>query len=809
MKISLRWLSDYVELPGARPGSVGDVDEVARRLTMAGLEVEGISHPGAALQGVVVAQIRESTKHPNADKLSVTRVEVAGGQTLQIVCGAKNYQVGDKVPLATAGTKLPNGVEIKASALRGVESAGMLCSARELGLSEEASGLMILSPDAPLGAPIAQALGLDDVVLEVNLTPNRPDGLSHLGIARELSALTGAPLKLPKAKLAEAGGKAVDRIKVRIDEPVRCPRYAARVIEGVKIGPSPDWLARRLELCGIRAINNVVDVTNYVLLEYGQPLHAFDLDKLKGGEIVVRRAKPSEKLTTLDGKERSLDADDLLICDKERAHVLAGVMGGAESEVSPATKNLMLECAHFQPTGVRRSSKRHGLHTESSHRFERGADVEVIGAVIDRAAALIAELAGGKVLEGVVDNYPNPPAPRVVPLRWSRVSRVLGVEVPETEGRKILASLGFESESDAYRIPSWRVDVAREEDLIEEVARIRGYETIPAALPRSLAGLSAEPPSAEIERRVRQALAGAGFSEVVNYSFVSPAELDALGVGKGAIAVENPLSVEQSAMRTTLFAGLLQNVSRNLRHQVDSVRQYELGRTYVADPHGGRDGRPVAVESLKVAAVLWGRRDARGWTVKDDNVDFYDAKGAVESVLDSLAISGVRFEPASSSQLHPKASASVTALGANGERRALGTLGQVHPKAAKALGVPQEVYLLELDFDALCAAACLVPKHRSVARYPAVLRDLAVVVPRELPNDEVRRLILEVGAPLVEEARVFDVYTGKQIPEGKKNLAYALRFRSNERTLNDAEVTEAHTRIVAEVNRRLGGALRG
>lgn len=798
MRISLGWLSDYVTLPQSP-------EELAQLLTMAGLEVEGIERVGAELAGVVVGQIKESQPHPNADKLSVTRVD-AGGAWLQIVCGAKNYQLGDKVPVATVGTRLPGGLEIKLSSLRGVESAGMLCSARELGLSEDAQGLLIIEPAAPVGAPIARALGLEDTVLEVNVTPNRPDALSHLGIAREVAVLSGQKLRPPPPRLSEGVAAASGKVRIRIEDPQRCPRYVGRVVEGVSVGPSPAWMVNRLRACGVRAINNIVDVTNYVLLEYGQPLHAFDLERLAGAEIVVRTARSGERITTLDGKERSLDPDDLLICDRDRAQVLAGVMGGAESEVGSSTWRILLECAHFLPASVRRSSRRHGLHTESSHRFERGTDVEAIPQVIDRAAALIAELGGGTAQQGRVDVYPRPPEPRKVMLRPERVGEVLGVEVPPEECRRILGALGFAAlDSSTYLVPPRRVDVEREEDLIEEIARIRGYDAIPSVSPPASARLSAAPREMEVERRIRLAMAGAGFDEVVNYSFVAPEELAAFGEGPAPAALQNPLSVEQSVMRTTLYSGLLRNLSRNLRHQVGSVRLYELGRVYFPDPEGGEGTRPVAREVFVLAGVLFGRREPRAWTAPQEApVDFFDARGAVESVLGALRVRA-SFAPIESPAYHPRASAEVRSEG--GER--LGSVGELHPRVAKRLGVPAGAHLFELDVEALARLAVLLPAYRSLPRFPAVLRDIAVVVPLELGNEQVRKVILEVGAPLVQAASVFDVYAGSPLPEGKKNLAYALSYRAPDRTLTDAEVNEAHQRIVQEVNRRLGASLRG
>lgn len=810
MKISLNWLADYVRLP--------DPKELAARLTLAGLEVEGVSRPGEGLEGVVVAQVKAAVPHPNADKLQVTQIDAGGPSPLQVVCGAKNFKVGDKVPLATVGTTLPNGVSIQKAALRGVESAGMLCSAKELGLAEDASGLLILDPALEPGTPIAEALALNDTIFELNVTPNRPDALSHFGVARDVSVLTEAPLKLPEPALHESPAKAADQVKIRIEDPERCPRYAARVIDGVKIGPSPSWLVNRLKACGVRAINNVVDVTNYVLLETGHPLHGFDLERLAGAEIVVRRAKAGERLTTLDGKERTLDPDDLLICDRDQAQVLAGVMGGAHSEVTEKTTRVLLECAYFQPAGVRRAGKRHALHTESSHRFERGVDVQGIPYVLDRAAELIAQLAGGQVLQGRVDVYPKPLSPREVTLRLGRVSKVLGTGIPDAEIERILTALGFHALANkngvvTYRVPSFRLDVEREEDLIEEVARIRGFEKIPSVLPSSAPQLKPVPVAIEAERRARAALAGAGFDEVVNYSFVSPKEqpwfelrpLAEHGQPVRAILIKNPLSVEQSVMRTSLWQSLVENLTRNLRHQEDSVRLYEIGRVYLPDPEGGQGARPAATERLELAGVLWGRRAARSWTEKDAQVDFFDAKGAVETVLAAVHAQGVSFHPAETAPLHPRATAELR----DREGRQVGWVGELHPRTTRALSLPEGVHVFSLSWEAVTATAELVPAYRGLSKFPATYRDLAVVVPRELRSEEVRQVILEVGRPLVEDASVFDVYSGAPIPEGKKNLAYALSYRAGDRTLTDGEVNEAHGRIVEEVNRRVGAQLRG
>ncbi len=805
MKVSIEWLTDFVS-------SLPAPEELARRLTRAGLEVEGMHRPAEALVGVVVARIVAAGPHPNAEKLSVTQVE-AGGQSLQVVCGAKNFQVGDLVPLAAVGTTIPGGPTIQRASLRGVESHGMLCSGKELGLSDDASGLLILPQDLVPGTPLARALGLEDTVLEINVTPNRGDALSHLGVAREAAAVLGIPLHRRLRLPAESGAPVSDAIRIEIADPVGCHRFTARVLEAVRIAPSPAWLRRRLERCGVRSINNVVDVTNYVMLELGQPFHAFDLDRIHGGLLRVRRAREGERLTTLDGKPRTLVADDLVIEDTAGAQSLAGTMGGADTEVRDGTTRVLLEAANWDPGTIRRMARRHQLHSEASYRFERGVDRTVLPEVLDHGAALMAELSGATVRRGRIDVHPRPAEPRFVHLGKGEVEGLLGAPVQEQEVQSILSSLGFVAEAGGrWRVPGWRHDVERPEDLVEEVARVRGYEHIPSVLPSSSGELVPEPAWVEVERRVRSALSGAGFDEVVNYSFVDPAilpwvtprALEKLGTSVEAVALKNPLTPQQAVMRTTLLASLLPNVAFNLRQQPESLRLYEIGRAYLRDPQGGKDLRPVAEERLHVAGVLWGRRDPKSWTSKDEPNDFADARGAVEAMVSALSGGEVTCRLGRVAPFHPRATAE-----ARVGDTVLGWLGEVHPLVAEHLELPRGVFAFELEFGALERVAALSPRFEPLPRYPAVLRDVAVVVPVTMEAAEVRAVIREVGQPLVEDATLFDVYTGPPLPQGQKNLAFALRYRAPDRTLRDDEVATAHARIVEEVQRRLGGQLRG
>ena len=808
MRISLNWLSEYVDVAGL----AGGAEDLARRLTAVGLEVEAVERVGEGLAGVVAARILAAEKHPNAEKLSVTRVDAGAAEPLQIVCGAKNYQVGDVVPLATVGTTLPGGTRIEKAKLRGVESFGMLCSAKELGLSPDATGLLILDRGIAPGTPIAKALQLEDVLLEVNVTPNRPDALSHVGIAREVAAALGTRVRMPVARLAEQGTPAAELAKVRIDAPDRCARYAARVIEGVRIGPSPLWLARRLEACGVRSISNVVDATNFVLLELGHPLHAFDLDKVAGHEIVVRTARPGEKITTLDGKERALSTEDLLIADRDRGSALAGVMGGGDSEISAGTTRVLLESAWFQPGGIRRTSRRHGLKTEASYRFERGADPGMVIPAVDRCAALIAELAGGTVRPGIVHCHPREVRAPEVRLRWSRPAQLLGMEVAREDARKILAGLGFtERASDAegatWQVPSWRADVSIEEDLVEEIVRTRGYEAIPETLPHGASETPAEPADARAVAQIRAALEAAGFAEAVNFSFVAERELEpfdqhvATGDGSGralGIALKNPISAELSVMRTSLVPSLLKNVAHNRRQRIEDVRLYEIASVYHPGPNP--KDRPSA-ESVEVAGVLLGRRSPVGWAVPSDAADFYDAKAAVAGALDALGVEP-GWEAPGGGWLHPRHSARILAGDVP-----LGEVGELHPRVAAAFELPRGVLAFRLSLDALLRAARLVPQHRPIPRLPPVLRDLAVVVGDATPAATVEALVRE--EPLVESVTLFDVYRGAPLPPGKKNLAFAIAYRAPDRTLTDAEADAAHARIVKRLAERLGAELRG
>ena len=802
MKISVRWLRELC------PVTLSD-DEIAQRLTLAGLEVEGRESRSIG-PGVVAARVVSRTKVAGSDHLSVCQVDDGAGAH-QVVCGAQNYAAGDVVPMAQPGATLPNGMQIKKAKLRGVESNGMLCSERELGLSDDHAGLMILPPQTRIGAPLDELLGLPDTVFEINVTPNRPDALSHLGIARELSALTGVPLRLPQTAPA---GEAKVPAHVHDEDPERCPRYLARVIEGVKVGPSPLPIQERLRACGVRPISNVVDATNLALLELGHPLHGFDLDKLAGEKIIVRRAAEGEPMTTLDGKERKLAADDLIIADAEKPVALAGVMGGQTSEVSDSTTRILLESAMFEAAGVRRTARRHGLHTEASHRFERGMDEKTAAIAADRCAELIAQLAGGRVLPGVIDRYPAPLPQTQVWVRPARVSALLGTDVSAREVEQRLSSLQLEPldgnpERRLWGVPSWRRDLTREIDCIEEVARLRGYDTIPIEIPKAGVGETAAIlPQARVKSAARAALAAAGCDEVLNYSFVPEGDLLALDPEAKPLRVANPLTVEQGAMRTSLWPGLLRNLGHNLARGTRDLKIYELGRIYLPLPDPRHPDGPLAWPAWEpdhLALAMTGRRAPKGWTGGGEAVDFYDLKGALEDLLEAMGISEVTFVPAQAASLHPVSAAELRVAG----RRA-GVLGQLHPTAAQHFEVPPQTFLAELNWQALLDQATALHGFRGVPKFPAVARDLAFVVDAAVPAEKMLQEIRAAdGKRLLEQVTLFDVYRGAPVPEGKKSVAFGLSLRAADRTLTDGEADALCAGIRDRLKSALGAEIRG
>ncbi len=801
MRVPLSWLREYVAFDGP-------ADDLARRLTLAGLEVGGIDRPGEGVEGVVVARILEKGPHPAADRLSLCRV-TDGDETYDIVCGATNMTAGDTVALARVGARLPGGLKIKKAKIRGQVSYGMMCSERELGLGDEHSGILILPADLELGRSVTEVLGLPDAVLEVEITPNRADCLSVVGVAREVAALCGLPLRVPEPQVPEAGDPVHGQTSVEIYDPDLCHRYAARIVRGVRLGPSPLWLRRRLEACGVRAINNVVDVTNYVLLELGHPLHAFDLGRLAGGRIVVQRARPGDRFTTLDGQERVLDADTLMIWDAERPVAVAGVMGGMNSEVEDDTTDLLIESAYFLPANIRRTAKRLGLKTEASYRFERGTDIEGLLRALDRCAELVADLAGGKVATGIWDAYPTRHEPVQVRLRHRRVQQVLGCPVPADETVRCLASLGMrvlgqDAASVEVEVPFHRVDVTREIDLVEEVARLHGYDAIPTTLPRVAVtgdGVTARRAAAD---RVRDVLAAEGLFEAVTYSFVDPADDDRLGLpgdapDRNKVVLQNPLGRDTSVLRTSLVPSLLRALGLNLRRRNRDARLFEVGRTFHPE-HGGSLPR----EALRAAGVLAGRRFPLAWWAGPDTVDFFDARAVVERALGGLGVRSVRFEPAGDLPwLHPGRAARIV-VGAE----VVGWVGQIHPDRLGAFDLDEPAVAFELDLDRAATKAEPAGSFPGLGRFPAAERDLAIVVDRSVTVQQVLDEIEAMDSPLVRGAVLFDAFEGGRLPEGKVSLALRVTYRSDERTLTEEEVREVEAALLARLSDRLGARLR-
>jgi phenylalanyl-tRNA synthetase beta chain len=793
MKVSLNWLKDYVEIRL-------ELKDLINLLTMAGLEVEEATSVGEGFEGVVVAEINAIRKHPNADRLTLVEVKTHQA-TYAVVCGATNIKEGQKVPLALVGARLPNGIEIKRSKIRGVSSEGMLCSAIELGLGQDASGIMILPDHVPLGVDPGEALGLKDTILGISITPNRPDCLYAIGIAREIAALTRQKMKYPLSSLPNRGEEIHQKTSVTVLDQDLCPRYVARLIEGVKIGPSPYWMRNRLEKVGIRSINNVVDVTNYIMMEYGQPLHAFDFEMLEEGRIVVRRAKEGEKFVTLDGVERTLDGEMLMICDGRKPVAIAGVMGGLNSEIREDTQRVFLESAYFSPEGNRKTSKKLGLETEAAYRFGRGIDYGGCLSAANRATQLIQELAGGRVAEGVVDVYPAPIQSKPIRLRIKKIHQILGTEVSCNQARDYLNLLELEVQEEKEDIlivtpPSFRGDLEREIDLIEEVARLNGYDRIPMTIPTG-------PPSSEkrskeflMERKVIDTLIVHGYHEVINYSFTSPAFGDMIGFPPGDsrrqfLRIVNPLAEDSSVMRTTLIPGLMETLRYNLSRKNSNLKLFELKRVFL--PQGG-EKLPKEIKFLAGLAMGFDR-DSH-WAISPPrSVDFYDVKGCVEDLLEVLQIKGINFFRAEDiPYLHPGKASKVVL-----DQEVLGVLGEIHPHVLSHYDVQGKVYLFELDFNKIVKWAREERRFQSLPKFPAVYRDLSIVVDKTLEAERVVEAIRTLQQPFIEEVMLFDIYQGSPIPEGKKGISFRIRYQAKDRTFTDEEVNQYHEMVFSRL----------
>ncbi|MCL5962437.1 MAG: phenylalanine--tRNA ligase subunit beta [Chloroflexi bacterium] len=845
MKVPLSWLKDYVDITLSP-------EELAERLTLAGLEVGGIEYLGKEWEGIRVGRINTLERHPNADRLLVARIDTGRGE-VTVVTGAPNLSAGDKVPLGLPGAKIidaysPNKpvVTVKKAKLRGLESEGVVASEKELGLGEDHSGVLVLYEDAPIGAALVDVLG--DVVLDLELTPNLAHALSMVGVAREVAALTGARLHLPEVQWQATGAPIEGAVSVEVVDAYLCPRYSASLIRGVTIGPSPLRLRQRLIASGMRPINNIVDITNYVMLEWGQPLHAFDYDKLAGRRIIVRTARPGEQLTAIDHVARELSPEMLVIADADRASAVAGVMGGLDSEVGPDTTSILLESANFNPISIRRTARALKMRTEAALRFEKALDPELTMPALQHASELMRVYGGGEIARGVADVYLLRPEIRRIDLSPQEVHRILGMRVSTAEIVEILGSFGFGTEvvggdrelvlpravgtfgeggreewpTIIVTVPTFRRDVTLPADLIEEVARAKGYDRIPTSL------LSATLPKQELnevvtaENRIRDILVGAGMQEVITYSLTDlgtlrklfprsdtevtvagmlealTVETDRIAASGDLMKVANPLSPDHEYLRPTLMASLLELLSSNLKHS-GRVALFEVARAFIP-----RASDRLPVERRTVTGVISGQRQENSWLGHEGLMDFFDVKGAIETLFSHLGISDCRFEPGYSPTLHPGRTANVVV---NGE--SVGLVGEVHPLVRENFELPdQPVGLFDLNLELLLAHMGAGRYYRSLSRFPAVVQDLAVVVDESVSARAVRDTIREGGGDMVGEIELFDVYAGKSIPEGKKSLAYTITYQAMNRTLTDEEVAKIRGRIQRRLEQNLGAKLR-
>jgi phenylalanyl-tRNA synthetase beta chain len=788
MKVSLSWLKEYTAIRRSPA-------DLAEALTLVGLAVDAVVDRYRFLETVWVGRIVAVDAHPAADRLTICQVDTGRG-VIPVVCGAPNVAPGLLAPLALPGTTLPNGTVLEAGRVRGQRSEGMLCSAAELNLGADAAGIMLLKGSPPVGAALNTALSLSDPVLEIDLTPNRADCLSMIGVAREAAAIQGTRLSLPGVDLADTDNDIRLLTSVNIEAPDHCPRYVARVLENVAVRPSPFWLQDRLLSVGLRPINNIVDVTNFVMLECGQPLHAFDFDCLAENRIVVRTAGQGETFVTLDQKERTLDPEMLMICDGAKPVAIAGVMGGLNSEIRPDTRRVLIESACFDPLSVRKTSKKLGLGTDASRRFERGVDPDGTVQAANRAAALMAAVSGGRVVGGVIDAHPRPWTPKTIALSMRRTHQVLGVRVPRKKTARMLAAIGFQVESEPRKdelqitVPSFRVDVSRPEDLIEEVARLSGFDTIPTTFPRLPAG--ERPPAGRLEmrQRIQTVLTGFGFTEVITYSFIHGRSCDRLMLPAGdprrqTVAVLNPLTEDQSIMRSSLIPGLLETLRFNLAYQTRRLKIFEIGKVFLNRPEADLPDEPEMI------AGLWsGSRHPLSWTAKDTPCDFYDLKGSVEGLLGALSLPDVAVTQAPDGQcfyMRPGHSGRILSAG-----RRIGLIGELHPKVRAAFDLKQSAFLFELEADALAALISETRYQMRTFKFPAVARDITLILDRSIEAQAVLSAVGAMNMDLLENIQLFDVFSGGSVPMDKRSLSFRLTYRSPEKTLDDSAVNELH-----------------
>lgn len=813
MLVSLNWLKEFVDI-NITP------EEVAEVLTMGGIEIESLSHVGSELKFCYTAKIEKVYAHPNSDKLKLAEINI-GLRTETVICGAPNIEEGLVVAYATVGASLASGMKVSRLTIKGVESPGMLCSEKELGLGEDASGLLVFDGDTPVGVTLIDAFpDIEDVILEVSVTPNRGDCLSILGVAREIAALTGTTVRMPRLDMRESNQDVNDDLAIEVPDYDLCPRYAARIINHVQVRPSPFPVRLRLYRGGVRPISNIVDATNYVLMECGQPLHAFDYFSLQGQKIVVRRCFSGEVFQTLDNVERRLPPDTLMICDGEKSVALAGIMGGLNSEIVDSTNKVVIESACFERFGIRRTAKSLGMSTEASFRFERGVDPEGCVWAANRVSGLIQRWSGGDIYSGIIDVYPEPIRRNAVKLRGVKIRTTLGVDISLHEARAYLERLGIavrdiDDASEALKCtaPSWRWDLEREIDYVEEIARIHGFQNIPATMPLCRAEPDRTKRDFNLVNRVRDLMTASGFMEIVTMSFISTASADSFRVDpetEADLALINPLTEDFAVMRRSLLPGVMGALKRNLNFKNESVRLYEIGRTFV--PVFGSE---TPVEKLKLTGAACGSRlpdlwhfsrgeiDILGKVEVRPEVDFFDIKGALENVLEGLGINNVQFLPCSRPFLHPGKSSELLVNG-----RGIGCLGELSPEKTREIGLSKKVQIFDIFLEPIFVQSHKDKVFRPVPRYPFIERDVSIIVETNCSEDKIKLLISRLGHDIITSVILFDLYRGESIPEGHKSMAFRIRYQAEDRTLTDAEVQEVHSRVVETLISELKATVR-
>lgn len=811
MQVSIKWLKDYIDFTETP-------EQLADKLTMAGIPVENVVDPGEGLEKVVTGRIEKLEPHQNSDHLQICTMNVGLAENIIIVTGAQNVAEGQVVPVAMVGAHLPNGMKISKGKLRGVASNGMLCSAQELKLDleklpeEQKTGIFILPSDTPVGIPAKDVLGLNDVVLEFELTANRADCFSVFGLVREIAAITGNKPHFPEIKVNEDDNtKLNDIFSVEIADPDLCSRFSTRMLKNVKIGPSPEWMQQRLEGAGIRSINNVVDVTNFVMIELGHPMHAYDYDKITGKKLIARRAIEGEELHTLDDTSRKAKGEMLVIADSEKAAGLAGIMGGFETEITDTTTTVVLESADFYGPCIRRTARACGLSSEASGRFERGVDSETTIKALDRAAQLLQEMGACTVCEGIVDVYPNPKQANYVTFTPEQINNHLGTNIAKDVMLNIITSVGFDVTKDendeiTVKVPSWRNDVTCMADISEEIARLHGFDKIKSTLPNGVSMQGTQSAKQTFIDKAKASLSSQGLYETISFALTNEETFNKLNIPQDsplrkAVPIMNPLSDEYPLVRTTLLSSIFDNLARNLARKNDDVALFEVGSVFFPK------ALPVTElpdEVVKIAGAITGRRNAQGWNQTNDMVDFYDAKGIIEELLANLRVTRYTVETGTHYAMHP----GKTALFKKG-RDVIATVGEVHPAVLSAYGITKPVYIFELDATIVMKYMAKDLKYKALPKYPATSRDLAMLVDVDVNAADIEKAMTKAAGQNLTQITLFDVYTGKQVEEGKKSLAFSLTFQSNDKTLTDAEIDPAIEKIVAKLQKDFNANLRG